>query len=88
MKTGSIEEGNDIEGGIDKQIAESNAIARKNLVEQLEEVLQESSIVVVKSPGDGSISLKTDGGATIMFTSVGKDARLEVTVAYNRRSTI
>ncbi len=74
----------DIEGQIDKQIEESNALARKYLVEQLEDVLQESSIVVIKSPGDGSISLKTDSGATVMLSSVGNDAKLEVTIAYNR----
>ncbi len=88
MKTGKIEDGNDIEGDIDQQIEESNAMARKNLVEQLEDVLMNASVVLIKSPSDGSISFKTDSGATIMFTTVGNDAKLEVAIAYNMKSTI
>lgn len=88
MKSGTIEDGNDIEGDIDQQIEESNAMARKSLVEQLEDVLMNASIVLIKSPGDGSISLKADSGATVMLSSVGHDAKLEVTIAYNRKLTI
>ncbi len=78
----------DIEGQIDDQIAESNAIARKNTVEHIEDVLMNQTVVLIKSPGDGSILMKTGAGATLLFTSVGHDAQLEVAIAYNRKTTI
>ncbi len=80
--------GIDLEAEIDEQITESNALARKHIVGQLEDVLNAQTIVLIKSPSDGSISFKTDSGATIMFTSVGNDAKLEVAIAYNMKSTI
>ncbi len=83
-----IEDGDDLEANIDQQIEETNALARRHLVGQLEDVLNAQTIVLIKSPSDGSISFKTNSGATIMFTSVGNDAKLEVAIAYNMKSTI
>ncbi len=80
------DEGIDLEAAIDDQIMESNALARKQIVEQLEDVLMNQSVVLIKSPGDSWISLKTDSGATVTFKGVL--GSLEVSISYNRKSTI
>ena len=87
MKTEGEDKGTDIEAAIDDSIGDQEALARRHLIGSLEEVLQDQTIKVIRSPGAGTVSLKTATGSTVMFAANNK-GNLEVSIAYNRKSEI